>query len=106
MKDSRESRTMIKRKMSVSLLNTPELIINFISITQVISMLASVGKLCGAGAIGLLKILPEIIHPNLVELWALPELLQPLEGTSAWDQVLFKEAKARRTKATLLCLKP
>lgn len=100
MKDSRESRTMIKRKMSVSLLNTPELIINFSSILQVISMLASVGKLCGAGAIGLLKILPEIIHPNLVELWKtrIPELLQPLEGTSAWDQVLFKEARARKTR--------
>lgn len=74
---------MIKRKSSVSLLNTPELISNFSSILQVISMLASVGKLHGAGAIGLLKILPEIIHPNLVELWKarIPELLRPLEGT-------------------------
>ena len=100
MKDSRESKTMIKRKSSVSLLNTPELISNFSSILQVISMLASVGKLRGAGAIGLLKILPEIIHPNLVELWKtrIPELLQPLEGTSAWDQALFKEARARRTR--------
>ncbi|TKC36725.1 hypothetical protein EI555_015344, partial [Monodon monoceros] len=49
----------------------------------VISMLASLGKLRGVGAIGLLKILPEIIHPNLVELWKtrIPELLQPLEDT-------------------------
>ena len=86
--------------MLVSPLNTPELISNFSSILQVISILASVGKLRGAGAIGLLKILPEIIHPNLVELWKtrIPELLQPLEGTSAWDQVLFKEARARRTR--------
>lgn len=45
-------------------------------------MLASLGKLCGASAIGLLKIVPEIIHPKLVDLWKtlLPELLKPLEG--------------------------
>jgi hypothetical protein len=46
-------------------------------------MLASLGKLCGAGAIGLLKVFPEIIHPKLADLWRtrLPELLQPVEGT-------------------------
>ncbi|KAK2495493.1 hypothetical protein MC885_006889 [Smutsia gigantea] len=61
----------------------------------VISMLASVGKLHGAGAIGLLKILPEIIHPKLVDLWKirLPELLQPLEGTREWGQVFIQEGK-------------
>lgn len=54
----------------------------FSSISQVISMLASLGKLSGVGAIGLLKLMPEIIHPKLVNLWKarLPELLQPLEG--------------------------
>ncbi|XP_035147516.1 maestro heat-like repeat-containing protein family member 2B isoform X3 [Callithrix jacchus] len=49
----------------------------------VISMLAGLGELRGIGAIGLLKILPEIIHPKLVDLWktCLPEFLQPLEGS-------------------------
>ncbi|XP_012577231.1 PREDICTED: maestro heat-like repeat-containing protein family member 2B [Condylura cristata] len=65
----------------------------------VISMLASVGKLCGVGAIGLLKILPELIHPQLVDLWKtrIPELLQPLEGenTSAvlWEAMLLQLLK-------------
>lgn len=58
-------------------------------------MLASLGKLCGAGAIGLLKTLPEIIHPKLVDLWKtrIPELLQPLEGTREWDQVFIQGGK-------------
>ncbi|KAM6224365.1 maestro heat-like repeat-containing protein family member 2B [Rhynchocyon petersi] len=65
----------------------------------VISILASSGKLLGAGAIGLLKILPEIIHPKLVELWKtrLPELLQPLEGKNAsvtlWETMLLQLLK-------------
>ncbi|XP_045295316.1 maestro heat-like repeat-containing protein family member 2B isoform X1 [Leopardus geoffroyi] len=65
----------------------------------VISMLASLGKLCGAGAIGLLKILPEIIHPKLVDLWKtrLPELLQPLEGMNTsivlWETMLLQLLK-------------
>ncbi|VFV36299.1 Hypothetical predicted protein [Lynx pardinus] len=65
----------------------------------VISMLASLGKLCGAGAIGLLKILPEIIHPKLVDLWKtrLPELLQPLEGKNTsivlWETMLLQLLK-------------
>lgn len=94
--------------MSVSLLNTPELIINFSSILQVISMLASVGKLCGAGAQGLLKILPEIIYPNLVE---------RVENTHTWTPTAFgrykcmgsgliQGGKSTKNKATLLCLKP
>ncbi|KAB0401830.1 hypothetical protein E2I00_013260, partial [Balaenoptera physalus] len=65
----------------------------------VISMLASLGKLRGVGAIGLLKILPEIIHPNLVELWKtrIPELLQPLEGKNTsivlWETMLLQLLK-------------
>lgn len=61
-------------------------------------MLASLGKLHGVGAIGLLKILPEIIYPNLVELWktCIPELLQPLEGTKEWDQVFIQGGKNTR----------
>ncbi|XP_036134746.1 maestro heat-like repeat-containing protein family member 2B [Molossus molossus] len=65
----------------------------------VVSMLASLGKLCGVGAIGLLKILPEIIHPKLVNLWKtrLPELLQPLEGKNAgitlWETMLLQLLK-------------
>ncbi|XP_058536132.1 maestro heat-like repeat-containing protein family member 2B isoform X2 [Ochotona princeps] len=64
----------------------------------VISMLASLGKLCGAGAIGLLKILPELIHPKLVGLWKtrLPELLQPLEGNASivlWETMLLQLLK-------------
>ncbi|XP_027987080.2 maestro heat-like repeat-containing protein family member 2B isoform X2 [Eptesicus fuscus] len=65
----------------------------------VISMLASVGKLSGVGAIGLLKLMPEIIHPKLVNLWKarLPELLQPLEGKNAsialWEAMLLQLLK-------------
>ncbi|XP_075398761.1 maestro heat-like repeat-containing protein family member 2B [Tenrec ecaudatus] len=65
----------------------------------VISMLASLGKLVGAGAVGLLKVLPEIIHPKLAELWKtrLPELLQPLEGKNAsialWETMLLQLLK-------------
>uniref|UniRef100_A0A0D9RW97 Maestro heat like repeat family member 2B n=2 Tax=Cercopithecidae TaxID=9527 RepID=A0A0D9RW97_CHLSB len=63
----------------------------------VISMPASLGELRGAGAIGLLKILPEIIHPKLVDLWKirLPELLQPLEGKNIsivlWETMLLQQ---------------
>ncbi|XP_039100222.1 maestro heat-like repeat-containing protein family member 2B isoform X1 [Hyaena hyaena] len=65
----------------------------------VISMLTSLGKLHGAGAIGLLKILPEIIHPKLVDLWKtrLPELLQCLEGKNTsivlWETMLLQLLK-------------
>ncbi|XP_006774625.1 PREDICTED: maestro heat-like repeat-containing protein family member 2B [Myotis davidii] len=65
----------------------------------VISMLASLGKLSGVGAIGLLKLLPEIIHPKLTNLWKarLPELLQPLEGKNAsialWEAMLLQLLK-------------
>uniref|UniRef100_A0A8D2AYM2 Maestro heat like repeat family member 2B n=1 Tax=Sciurus vulgaris TaxID=55149 RepID=A0A8D2AYM2_SCIVU len=65
----------------------------------VISVLASLGSLRGAGAIGLLKILPEIIHPKLIDLWKtrLPELLKPLEGNNAsvvlWELMLLQLLK-------------
>ncbi|XP_016079611.1 PREDICTED: maestro heat-like repeat-containing protein family member 2B [Miniopterus natalensis] len=65
----------------------------------VLSMLASLGRPCGAGAIGLLKLLPEIIHPKLVNLWKtrLPELLQPLEGKNIsivlWETMLLQLLK-------------
>ncbi|XP_003793041.1 maestro heat-like repeat-containing protein family member 2B [Otolemur garnettii] len=65
----------------------------------VISVLASLGKLRGAGAIGLLRIMPEIIHPKLVDLWKtrLPELLQPLEGKNTsvalWETMLLQLLK-------------
>ncbi|XP_023557648.1 maestro heat-like repeat-containing protein family member 2B [Octodon degus] len=65
----------------------------------VISILASLGKLCGASAIGLLKILPEMIHPKLVDLWKtrIPELLQSMEGKSAslvlWETMLLQLLK-------------
>uniref|UniRef100_A0A673T6Z3 Maestro heat like repeat family member 2B n=1 Tax=Suricata suricatta TaxID=37032 RepID=A0A673T6Z3_SURSU len=65
----------------------------------VISMLASLGKFRGTGAIGLLKTLPEIIHPKLVDLWKtrLPELLQSLEGKNTsivlWETMLLQLLK-------------
>ncbi|KAM6156634.1 maestro heat-like repeat-containing protein family member 2B [Erethizon dorsatum] len=65
----------------------------------VISMLASLGKLCGASAIGLLKIVPEMIHPKLRDLWKMriPELLQAMEGKNAsmvlWETMLLQLLK-------------
>ncbi|XP_060039850.1 maestro heat-like repeat-containing protein family member 2B [Erinaceus europaeus] len=65
----------------------------------VISVLAGVGKLCGIGAVRLLKILPEIIHPKLVDLWntQIPELLKSLEGKSInisqWETMLLQLLK-------------
>ncbi|XP_005386302.1 PREDICTED: maestro heat-like repeat-containing protein family member 2B isoform X1 [Chinchilla lanigera] len=65
----------------------------------VISILASLGKLCGASAIGLLKIVPEMIHPKLIDLWKtrIPELLQSMEGKNAstvlWETMLLQLLK-------------
>ncbi|KFO29155.1 HEAT repeat-containing protein 7B2 [Fukomys damarensis] len=65
----------------------------------VISVLASLGKLCGAGAIGLLKIVPEMIHPKLIDLWKthIPVLLQSMEGKNAnmvlWETMLLQLLK-------------
>lgn len=61
-------------------------------------MLASLGQLCGASAIGLLKIVPEIIHPKLVDLWKtrLPELLKPLEGMREFGGVFMLGGKTTK----------
>ncbi|XP_003759963.1 maestro heat-like repeat-containing protein family member 2B isoform X1 [Sarcophilus harrisii] len=62
----------------------------------VISVLASEGLPCGTGAIGLLKNLSSIIHPNLIELWKdlIPRLLLPLEGNCykvrLWENMLLE----------------
>lgn len=68
-------------------------------------MLASLGKLCGASAIGLLKLVPEIIHPKLVDLWKtrLPELLKSLEGMRecGWIFTLGGETAEKRCTACL-----
>uniref|UniRef100_H0V0M2 Maestro heat like repeat family member 2B n=1 Tax=Cavia porcellus TaxID=10141 RepID=H0V0M2_CAVPO len=65
----------------------------------VISVLASLGKFCGVSAIGLLKIVPEMIHPKLIDLWKtrIPELLQSMEGKNAsmvlWETFLLQLLK-------------
>uniref|UniRef100_A0A8C9DYB0 Maestro heat-like repeat-containing protein family member 2B n=1 Tax=Phocoena sinus TaxID=42100 RepID=A0A8C9DYB0_PHOSS len=85
-KNAKESTALVISTGAVKLPSPQQLLARLL----VISMLASLGKLHGVGAIGLLKILPEIMHPNLVELWKtrIPELLQPLEDTREWDQLL------------------
>lgn len=71
-------------------------------------MLTSLGKLHAVGAIGLLKILPEIIHPNLVE----HGKHAYLSSCSLWKiqrsgvRSLSKEARTQGNEAPLLCLKP
>uniref|UniRef100_A0A8C0XKJ3 Uncharacterized protein n=1 Tax=Castor canadensis TaxID=51338 RepID=A0A8C0XKJ3_CASCN len=77
--DVKESTALVISTGAVKLPSPQQLLARIL----VISMLASLGKLCGAGAIGLLKVFPEIIHPKLADLWRthLPELLQPVEGT-------------------------
>nr|XP_010972756.2 maestro heat-like repeat-containing protein family member 2B [Camelus dromedarius] len=94
-KKDKESTALVISTGAVKLPSPQQLLARLL----VISMLASLGKLCGAGAIGLLKILPEIIHPNLVELWKtrIPELLQPLEGKNTsivlWETMLLQLLK-------------
>ncbi|XP_072461842.1 maestro heat-like repeat-containing protein family member 2B isoform X2 [Notamacropus eugenii] len=62
----------------------------------VIAILASEGLPSGTGALGLLKNLSSIIHPNLVELWKelIPQLLLPLEGNcykvTLWEEMLLE----------------
>ncbi|XP_027719397.1 maestro heat-like repeat-containing protein family member 2B [Vombatus ursinus] len=62
----------------------------------VISVLASEGLPCGAAAVGLLKNLSSIIHPNLIELWKelIPDLLLPLGGNcykvTLWEEMLLE----------------
>uniref|UniRef100_A0A4X1T1L3 Maestro heat like repeat family member 2B n=1 Tax=Sus scrofa TaxID=9823 RepID=A0A4X1T1L3_PIG len=94
-KNAKESTALVISTGAVKLPSPQQLLARLL----VISMLASLGNLCGAGAIGLLKILPEIIHPNLVELWntRIPELLQPLEGKNTsivlWETMLLQLLK-------------
>ncbi|XP_004738015.2 maestro heat-like repeat-containing protein family member 2B isoform X2 [Mustela putorius furo] len=93
--DAKESTALVISTGAVKLPLPQQLLARLL----VISMLASLGKLCGAGAIGLLKILPEIIHPKLVNLWKtrFPELLQPLEGKNTsivlWETMLLQLLK-------------
>ncbi|XP_047587612.1 maestro heat-like repeat-containing protein family member 2B isoform X1 [Lutra lutra] len=93
--DAKESTALVISTGAVKLPSPQQLLARLL----VISMLASSGKLRGAGAIGLLKILPEIIHPKLVNLWKtrFPELLQPLEGKNTsivlWETMLLQLLK-------------
>ncbi|XP_012633234.2 maestro heat-like repeat-containing protein family member 2B [Microcebus murinus] len=92
---AKESTALVISTGSVKLPSPQQLLARLL----VISMLASLGQLRGAGAIGLLKILPEMIHPKLVDLWKtrLPELLQPLEGKNTsivlWETMLLQLLK-------------
>ncbi|XP_074185068.1 maestro heat-like repeat-containing protein family member 2B [Rhinolophus sinicus] len=94
-KNATESTALVISTGAVKLPSPQQLLARLL----VISTLASSGKLCGAGAIGLLKILPEIIHPKLINLWKarLPELLQPLEGKNTtitlWETMLLQLLK-------------
>ncbi|XP_006875461.1 PREDICTED: maestro heat-like repeat-containing protein family member 2B [Chrysochloris asiatica] len=93
--NAKESTALVLSTGAVKLPSPQQLLARLL----VISMLASLGKLVGAGAIGLLKIFPDIIHPKLVDLWKtrLPELLQPLEGKNAsialWETMLLQLLK-------------
>ncbi|XP_076973182.1 maestro heat-like repeat-containing protein family member 2B [Tamandua tetradactyla] len=93
--NARESTALVISTGAVKLPSPQQLLARLL----VISMLAGLGTLCGVGAIGLLKILPEIIHPKLVDLWntRLPELLQPLEGRNPsivlWETMLLQLLK-------------
>ncbi|XP_049625009.1 maestro heat-like repeat-containing protein family member 2B [Suncus etruscus] len=94
-KNATESTALVLSTGAVKLPSPHQLLARLL----VIAILAGLGELRGVGAIGLLKVLPEIIHPNLVELWKtrIPELLQPLEGTSAnmaiWETILLQLLK-------------
>ncbi|XP_034379436.1 maestro heat-like repeat-containing protein family member 2B [Arvicanthis niloticus] len=94
-RDIQESTALVVSTGAVKLPSSQQLLARLL----VISILASVGQLCGAGAIGLLKVIPEIIHPQLVEMWKIrmPALLQPLEGSNAsivlWETMLLQLLK-------------
>ncbi|XP_013205159.1 maestro heat-like repeat-containing protein family member 2B [Microtus ochrogaster] len=91
-RDIQESTALVISTGAVKLPSPQQLLARLL----VIAMLASLGKLCGASAIGLLKLVPEIIHPKLVDLWKtrLPELLKSLEGNSSstalWEAMLLQ----------------
>ncbi|KAM7320796.1 LOW QUALITY PROTEIN: hypothetical protein ACRRTK_020049 [Alexandromys fortis] len=94
-RDIQESTALVISTGAVKLPSPQQLLARLL----VIAMLASLGKLCGASAIGLLKLVPEIIHPKLVDLWKtrLPELLKSLEGnensTALWEAMLLQLLK-------------
>ncbi|XP_038179218.1 maestro heat-like repeat-containing protein family member 2B [Arvicola amphibius] len=94
-RDIQESTALVISTGAVKLPSPQQLLARLL----VIAMLASLGKLCGASAIGLLKLVPEIIHPKLVDLWKtrLPELLKSLEGNSSstalWEAMLLQLLK-------------
>ncbi|XP_076407958.1 maestro heat-like repeat-containing protein family member 2B isoform X2 [Peromyscus maniculatus bairdii] len=94
-RDIQESTALVISTGAVKLPSPQQLLARLL----VIAMLASLGKLCGVSAIGLLKIVPEIIHPKLVDLWKtrLPELLRPLEGNNSsivlWETMLLQLLK-------------
>ncbi|NP_001159538.1 maestro heat-like repeat-containing protein family member 2B isoform X1 [Mus musculus] len=94
-RDIQESTALVVSTGAVKLPSPQQLLARLL----VISILASLGQLCGAGAIGLLKIMPEIIHPKLAEMWKtrMPALLQPLEGSNAsivlWETMLLQLLK-------------
>ncbi|MEJ1275738.1 maestro heat-like repeat family member 2B [Cricetulus griseus] len=91
-RDIQESTALVISTGAVKLPSPQQLLARLL----VIAVLASLGQLCGASAIGLLKIVPEIIHPKLVDLWKtrLPELLKPLEGNNSsivlWETMLLQ----------------
>ncbi|XP_021519702.1 maestro heat-like repeat-containing protein family member 2B [Meriones unguiculatus] len=94
-RDKQDSTALVISTGAVKLPSSQQLLARLL----VIAILASLGQLCGASAIGLLKIMPEIIHPKLVDLWKtrLPELLQPLEGNNTsivlWETMLLQLLK-------------
>nr|XP_042117425.1 maestro heat-like repeat-containing protein family member 2B isoform X3 [Peromyscus maniculatus bairdii] len=94
-RDIQESTALVISTGAVKLPSPQQLLARLL----VIATLASLGKLCGVSAIGLLKIVPEIIHPKLVDLWKtrLPELLRPLEGNNSsivlWETMLLQLLK-------------
>ncbi|XP_021039449.1 maestro heat-like repeat-containing protein family member 2B isoform X2 [Mus caroli] len=94
-RDIQESTALVVSTGAVKLPSPQQLLARLL----VVSILASLGQLCGVGAIGLLKIMPEIIHPKLVEMWKtrMPAFLQPLEGSNAsivlWETMLLQLLK-------------
>ncbi|XP_051006863.1 maestro heat-like repeat-containing protein family member 2B [Acomys russatus] len=94
-RDIQESTALVISTGAVKLPSPQQLLARLL----VIAILASLGQLCGASAIGLLKIMPELIHPKLTDLWKtrFPELLQPLEGTNVsvvlWETMLLQLLK-------------
>ncbi|XP_056680551.1 maestro heat-like repeat-containing protein family member 2B isoform X2 [Monodelphis domestica] len=87
-----ESTALVISAGPVKLPSTQQLLARLL----VIAVLASEGQPCGTGAVGLLKSMPNIIHPNLIDLWKelIPKLLLPLEGNcykvALWEDMLLE----------------